>query len=156
MNIAMTKTTTAGTTSPRMMSRPVDIFSFETYGKEMLGSATLKGRLLGVMAENAAPTAAMALPCGELRTKVCQRLSTHIITTQSIMYESTKRLENRPADPSPDAMFCSIARGRFRLGASTNLLVSRDERRKGVACLNCSGIPLTSFRIYVSAELRRS
>ena len=122
MNIAMTKTITAGITSPRTTSRPVDIFSFETYGKEMSGSVTLKGRLLGVMAENAAPTAATALQYCELRTtervrkRLAKRLSTHIITIQSIMYESTKRLEIRPADPSPDAILFSIARGGSRVG----------------------------------------
>ena len=85
-NIAITKTITAGTISLRTTSRPVDIFLFETYGNEISGSVTLKGRLFGVMAENAAPTAAMALPYCELRTKercykaACQRLSTHIIT----------------------------------------------------------------------------
>ena len=75
MNSAMTKTITAGTTNPRTKSRPVDIFSCETYGKEMSGSVTSKGRLLGVMAENAAPTAPMALPyCEPKRKSSCEPL----------------------------------------------------------------------------------
>ena len=96
MNIAMTKTTTAGTTSPRMMSRPVDIFSCETYGKEMLGSATLKGRLLGVMAENAAPTAAMALPWCELRTQErgCKRFAKGFLLTLSQPSQLCMRVPN--------------------------------------------------------------
>ena len=115
MNSAMMKMMTAGTTSARTMSRPVDMVSLETYGNEMSGSVTVKGRLLGVMTENAAPTAAMALACCELRRKVllatCRRLSSYIITIQSIAYESTNRLDVIPINPSPDAMFGSITRG---------------------------------------------
>lgn len=51
----------AGMTSPMATSRPVEIFSFVTYGKEMSALVRSKGLLLGVTAENPAPTAAIAL-----------------------------------------------------------------------------------------------
>lgn len=55
------KVITAGTTSPMATSRPVETFSFVTYGKEMSASVISKGLLLGVMTENPAPAAAIAL-----------------------------------------------------------------------------------------------
>ncbi len=51
----------AGAMRLTIMRIAVEIFSFCTKGNAMVGSARLKGRLLGVMTENAAPTAAMAL-----------------------------------------------------------------------------------------------
>lgn len=68
-NIQTTKITTAGTAKPMATRRPVEIFSFTTNGKEISGSVTSKGRLLGVIAENAAPTAAMALIHDQLKNR---------------------------------------------------------------------------------------
>ena len=55
-----TKTITPGMIKPMTTRRPVETFSL-TLGYEMSGLVMSKGRLFGVMAENAAPTAAMAL-----------------------------------------------------------------------------------------------
>lgn len=69
MNVIM-----AGTTSPMATSRPVETFSFVTYGKEMSASVTSKGLLLGVTTENPAPTAAVALRQCQLAISVIHRV----------------------------------------------------------------------------------
>ena len=68
------KVITAGTTSPMTTSRPVEIFSFVTYGKEMSALVMSKGLLLGVTTENPAPTAAIALPECQLGLSVTDRV----------------------------------------------------------------------------------
>ena len=50
-----------GITSPMTKSRPLDIFSCRTYGKEMDGSTGENGRWFGVMYQKPAPVPAMAL-----------------------------------------------------------------------------------------------
>lgn len=99
MNMHMRKMITAGAIRPATTRTAVEIVSV-LLGKEMLGSVIAKGRRLGLMVENPAPTAAMALKrCQLIRTSVAIDIEVlYIITIQSMMYDSTKRLGTRPIE----------------------------------------------------------
>ena len=166
MNIAMTKTTTAGTTSPKTMSRPVLIFSFETYGKEISGSVMLKGRLLGVMTENAAPTAAMALSCCEQDKKSCKQLAKVFPLTLSQSNQLCMRVPNVWKNdlwilvPTPCFCFCSIAMRGFPLELQPNFNAAHAiaRRWKGVRS-RLRKLPrsrVRTFGLHLSAELGRA
>lgn len=61
MKMQTTNVITAGMMRPITNSKPVETFSFATYGKEIEESVRSKGRLLGLVTEKAPPTAAIAL-----------------------------------------------------------------------------------------------
>ena len=88
-----TKMIAAGATRPTRINVEVDIVSTVS-GKEMFGSAMLKGRRLGTIWEKAAPTAATALQ--SVRCNALSRFPSqwpYIITTQSMMYEIISRTD---------------------------------------------------------------